>query len=311
MSTVRKLASYIIWPGLLAMFLLAFAETQRRGLDPGLSLLVLTVLHLALIAGFEVLMPARRDWDWRKDGQVINDLIHGALLDVGARLGGAGLTIAIAAVAAQFSTDAPLALWPAAWPLWAQLVIAVLIYDFVDYWKHRAYHEWAWAWPIHALHHNATKMHVFKAGRLHFLEAAIRAGVTSAPLVILGAPPEVFFWLAALSNGIGDQNHWNVETRLPRFLDTLIATPNAHWLHHARNVSNGGANYSSFTLLFDHLFGTFRRQPDDRIEDVGIGFDPIPKNLFGQVLAPFAWPWLSRRARPPATQAQTIGGTHA
>ena len=67
MSTVRKLASYIIWPGLLAMFLLAFAETQRRGLDPGLSLLVLTVLHLALIAGFEVLMPARRDWDWRKD----------------------------------------------------------------------------------------------------------------------------------------------------------------------------------------------------------------------------------------------------
>ena len=88
----------------------------------------------------------------------------------------------IAAVAAQFSTDAPLALWPAAWPLWAQLVIAVLIYDFVDYWKHRAYHEWAWAWPIHALHHNATKMHVFKAGRLHFLEAAIRAGVTSAPL---------------------------------------------------------------------------------------------------------------------------------
>ncbi len=84
MRVFRTLASYVVWPGLLAAFLLAFAETQRRGLNPGLSLLTLTVLHLAVIAGLEVLMPARRDWDWRKDGQVINDLIHGALLDVGA-----------------------------------------------------------------------------------------------------------------------------------------------------------------------------------------------------------------------------------
>lgn len=297
MAGVRKLASHIVWPGLFAVFLLAFAEAQRRGLDPGLSLLALTVVHLAVIAGLEVVMPARRDWDWRKDGQVINDLIHGALLDVGARLGSVGLTIAIAAAAAQLSMAAPLALWPISWPLWAQLAIAVLLYDFVEYWKHRAYHQWAWAWPIHALHHNPQRMNVFKAGRLHFLEAAVRAGLTSAPLVILGAPPEVFFWLAALLNAIGDQNHWNVETRLPRFLDALIATPHAHWLHHARDASAGTANYSSFTLLFDHLFGTFRRQPVGGIEDVGIGFDPIARDIVGQVLTPIAWPWLVRRAR--------------
>ncbi len=154
-------------------------------------------------------------------------------------------------------------------------------------------------------------MHVFKAGRLHLLEAAIRAGVTSAPLVILGAPPEVFFWLAALLNGMGDQNHWNVESRLPRFLDALISTPNAHWLYHARDASAGTANYASFTLLFDHVFGTFRRQPEGRIEDVGIAFDPIPKNVVGQVLSPIAWPWLSHQARRVSAPAQPIGDSHA
>lgn len=293
----RKLASYLVWPGLLAAFLWAFAETRQRGFDPGLSLLALTIAHLAIIAGLEVLMPARRDWDWRKDGQVVNDLIHGGLLDVGARLGSAALTAAIALASARLSLAAPFDAWPNTWPFWVQLGLAVVIYDFVDYWKHRAYHDWAWAWPIHALHHNPTRMHVFKAGRLHLLEAAIRALVTSAPLVILGAPPEIFFWIAALANGMGDQNHWNVESRLPRVLDALITTPNAHWRHHARDISRGVANLSSFTLLFDHLFGTFRRQPEGGVEDVGIDSDPIPKNIVGQVLTPVLWPWLAHRTR--------------
>jgi sterol desaturase/sphingolipid hydroxylase (fatty acid hydroxylase superfamily) len=98
---------------------------------------------------------------------------------------------------------------------------------------------------------------------------------------------------------------------LPRFLDALISTPNAHWLHHARNVAAGTSNYSSFTLLFDHLFGTFRRQPAGRIEDVGIAFDPIPRNVVGQVFSPVAWPWLTHRARRSAASNKSLGGTHA
>lgn len=301
MGSIRVVASWLVWPGLLLAFLWAFRETQCRGLNPGLSLLALTVAHLGVIAVLEVLMPARRDWDWRKDGQVLNDLVHGALLDVGARLGGAALTAAIAVAAAQLTESAPLAIWPSAWPLWAQVALAVIIFDFVDYWKHRAYHAFGWAWPIHALHHNPDRMHVFKAGRLHFLEAAVRALITSAPLVIMGAPPAVLFWVAALANGIGDQNHWNLAARVPRFLDALIATPNAHWLHHARDLSARAANFSTFTMVFDHLFGTFRRQPADRVLDVGIEFDPIPRNLIGQIAAPLAWPWLSARKRRAAT----------
>ncbi len=297
MKALRFVASWLVWPVSVVGFLAAFALLQHRGLDPGLALFGLTVVHLFLIAGLEVLMPARSDWDWRKDGQVLNDLIHGALLDVGARLGAAGLAIAMTVAAARLTVDAPFAVWPTTWPMWMQVALAALIYDFADYWKHRAYHDWAWAWPIHALHHNPERMHVFKAGRLHFLEAAVRAAITSAPLVLMGAPAEVLFWIAAFANAFGNSNHWNVESRVPSLLDTLFATPNAHWLHHARDTSKGTANLSPFTLVFDHVFGTFRRQPRGGIEDVGIGFDPIPRNLFGQILSPIAWPWLTTRAR--------------
>jgi sterol desaturase/sphingolipid hydroxylase (fatty acid hydroxylase superfamily) len=132
-------------------------------------------------------------------------------------------------------------------------------------------------------------MHVFKAGRLHFLEAAIRAAISSAPLVLLGAPPEVFFWLAALANAFGGQNHWNVDARLPRWLDLLIATPGAHWLHHRKEMGDGSANLSTYTLLFDHLFGTYRRPAGRADYDVGIADDPISSNIFAQLAAPAAF----------------------
>lgn len=293
MSKVHHFATWIVWPVVLALFLCTYAWTQQLGYNPGLSLLAVTIGHFLVIMGLELVMPARRDWSWYGDRQAFNDLIHGALLDVGGRLGTAILTIAIAAAAARLSPQMNWQYWPTSLPLWAQIGLAILIFDFIDYWKHRAFHDWDWLWPVHALHHNPPRMHIFKAGRLHFLEATARASLTSGPLVILGAPPEVFFWIAALLNGLGDQNHWNVETRFPRFMHLILSTPQVHWLHHAKDVSSGSSNFSSFTLLFDHVFGTFRDPSTLPIQDVGIDTDPIPRNLFGQIASPFIWPWLS------------------
>ncbi len=297
MLTIRRIATWLVWPVLLGAFLTAFALTQHLGYDPGLSLLAVTIGHFLVIMVLEIVMPARRDWIWLGDWQAVNDLIHGALLDVGGRLGTGLLTIAIASLGASLTQTASWNIWPSHLPFLVQIAIAILIYDFLDYWKHRAFHHWVWLWPIHALHHNPARMHIFKAGRLHFLEATARALITAAPLVLMGAPPELFFWLAALLNGMGDQNHWNVETRFPRFMHFVLSTPQVHWLHHAKNIPNGSSNYGSFTLLFDHVFGTFRDPTQIPIQDVGIDFDPIPKNLLGQIIAPFGWTWLASRAR--------------
>jgi sterol desaturase/sphingolipid hydroxylase (fatty acid hydroxylase superfamily) len=289
MQFVGSVARWSVWPVYMFAFMFAYAHSQKLGYDPGFSVLAITVVHIAAIALTELALPARPDWRWLDDRQVFNDIVHSLLLDVGARLGTAVLTLALAVGAAMLSRDSGIMLWPHAWPLWAQIVLAVLIYDFCDYWKHRAYHAWRWFWPIHALHHNPPRMHVFKAGRLHFLEAAIRALVSSAPLVALGAPGAVFFWLAALSNAFGGQNHWNVDARLPRWLHLSLATPHVHWAHHDKQFVERSVNLSPFTMLFDHLLGTYRDPIRDPVGQVGIVEDPISPGLPGQLVAPLAF----------------------
>jgi ornithine lipid hydroxylase len=292
MTQIKKFLHYCSWPLLFAMFVAAYAVSQTLGYSPGLALLAITIIHFALIACLELLIPARADWSWLSDRQVFNDIFHGLMLDLGARLGGALLSVMLVVAAISSTSNVGMALWPQQLPFWIQLLLAVLIYDFFDYWKHRSYHAVGWLWPIHALHHNPERMHIFKAGRLHFAEAAIRILFSSAPLILLGAPQEVLFWIAALSNVVGNQNHWNVDARLPRWLDYLMATPPVHWEHHAIEYKQNSVNLSSFTMLFDHLFGTFQAPPRGAPSNVGIDPDPISKHILGQLLSPV---WMNIR----------------
>lgn len=288
----------LIFPGVFVGSLAAFDALLRAGADPGLSLFATTVANLGVVALLETVFPLRRDWAWWRDAQSINDLIHGALLSlVGPRLGEAALSSAIAAGAAAIASVSQDGVWPGDWPLWAQVTLAVVIADFADWIKHWGYHNLAPLWPIHALHHNADKMHVFKAGRLHFLEATIRFAIIAAPLLMLGAGPEVIVWYAALMNFLGNLNHSNVDLPLPAFVHYLFATPQVHRLHHEVDADLGRSNLSPGTMLPDHLFGTFRHPSKNKLEHVGIAENPIPGNVLVQILAPLIWPMLVWRKR--------------
>ncbi len=296
--SATRLIKGCIFPGVLLGSIVAFERLLSGGIDPGLALLGVTVANLALIALLEVVLPLRRDWAWFRDRQVVNDLIHGALLSiVGPRLAEAVLVSVIAAGAASIAAASGGGVWPTGWPLWLQLALAIVILDFVEWLKHWGYHHWAPMWAIHALHHSPDKMHVTKAARLHFLEATIRFAIITAPLLMLGAGPELILWYAALLNFIGNLNHSNVDMPLPGFLHYLLATPQVHRLHHEIDPQLGRSNLSPFTMLPDLLFGTFRHPDKFPLRQVGIENNPIPGNLLAQIAAPFIWPILARRKR--------------
>lgn len=311
MSSLKSIAAWLTWPVILVGSLAAFDRALSLGFDPGLTLFALTVINMTMLAVLELWLPDRPEWSWTSDGQVVNDLVHGAALQFGATLGNNALTILFAAAGGILAAQGHFALWPTAWPVWGQVLLAVLIVDFFDYWKHRAYHAWAIAWPIHALHHNADRMNVFKAGRLHFLEATIRSLVVFSPLVVLGAPVTVLFWIAALLNFAGNLNHSNLAQKMPRFMHTLFGTQKTHWLHHSKDYSRGACNFSDFTMLFDHVFGTFRHPLDEPLDEVGIVPDPIPSNIAAQLASPLLWPllmWRMNRRRRAAGKAFAEGG---
>ena len=294
MHRIKSLAGWVTWPVILIGQIVAFERALSHGFNPGLTLLANTVANIALIAGLELWLPDRPEWRWTNDGQVFNDIVHGLGNEFAGGLGRSALAILFAVIGGKLAEQGGLDLWPTAWPLWGQVLTAVLIVDFFDYWKHRAYHGWAFAWPIHALHHNMDRMHVFKGIRLHFLEATIRSLVVYSPLVVLGAPAEVMIWIAALMTFGGSLNHSNLTQKLPRFLHAVFVTQKTHWLHHNKDHARGACNFSSMTMLFDHVFGTFRSPLDEALHEVGIMPDPIPRNLPAQLASPFLWPLLTR-----------------
>lgn len=287
-----------IFPAIVAGSVLALNATLEAGFAPGIALFLMSAGTIAVVALAEVAAPYRREWAWWRDGQAVNDIAHGVLASLaGPRLGEfatAGLVTAAAAVVATHTSDG---FWPADWPLWGQVALAVVLADFTDWAKHWCYHHLAQFWPIHALHHDVDGMHVAKGARLHFLETALRFAIISAPLLVLGAGPLVLVWYGAILNFLGMLNHSNIDMPMPGFAHYLFQTPQNHRLHHALDDDLGRSNLSAISMLPDLLFGTFRHPHRHALGAVGVADSPIPQNLPAQIVAPFVWPLLKKGNR--------------
>ena len=147
--------------------------------------------------------------------------------------------------------------------LWG-IVPALLVYQVMIYWIHRALHDIPVLWRIHQHHHSSERIDIWSAYRAHPLEVPIFAlpgaiamggllGVTEAAAVATGI----------ILLGIGLFEHTNVKT--PRWLGYFIARPENHMLHHARHVHR--SNYADLPII-DMLFGTFEC-PEKPPKDVG------------------------------------------
>lgn len=294
-SASRKIASWFTFPVIFSGQVAALYFGLKLGYEPGLTLLAITVANITLIALLELWLPDRPEWRWINDRQFFNDIFHGLGNELAGGVGLTALLVLFATIGGQLSEQGSLGLWPSSLPFLIQLFLAISIVDFFDYWKHRVYHGSRYAWPIHAVHHNMDRMHVLKGIRLHFLEAAIRSLIVYSPLIILGASSEITIWIAALMTFGGSLNHSNLQQRLPRIIHALIPTKDTHWLHHDKDYRRGSCNFSPLTMMFDHLFGTFRHPFDYPLREVGIDPDPIPSDLIAQMGAPFVWPMLMKR----------------
>jgi len=297
-SSTAQLTRWSIFPIVFVGSLLTFYYLLASDIPGAVALLSVSIGSLLVIAVLELALPYRREWTWVRDRQLPNDLIHGLLLStLGPRIGEIASTTIIVAAAAALSGVTDHGIWPSAWPFWLQLLLAIVIADFTEWCKHWAFHRIPWLWPIHALHHDIDRLHVAKGARLHFLESTVRVFVVTVPLVILGASPEVLFWYAAVLNVVGNLNHSNVDTLLPKAAHYVFQTPQVHRLHHAIDAELGRSNLSSISMLPDLLFGTFRHPAKHNLDAVGIVGSPIGGNLFTQLASPFAWPLLTRRSQ--------------
>lgn len=151
------------------------------------------------------------------------------------------------------------------WPVWVQVVFFLVIHDFYIYWFHRWMHNNATLWRIHEAHHSPRTVDWLSGSRSHSLEILINQTVEFAPIILLGAAPEVAIYKGMISAIWGMFIHSNIDVRLGR-LQYIINGPEMHRWHHSddegREYQN---NYATKFAFWDWMFGTgFLPNPNEK-----------------------------------------------
>jgi alkylglycerol monooxygenase len=77
------------------------------------------------------------------------------------------------------------------WDTWYGWLIAIVLFDFFDYWLHRAGHECAVMWAAHVVHHQSQHFNFSTALRQESTVALI-GWIFYLPIALIGVPPEQF-----------------------------------------------------------------------------------------------------------------------
>jgi sterol desaturase/sphingolipid hydroxylase (fatty acid hydroxylase superfamily) len=141
------------------------------------------------------------------------------------------------------------------WPVALQVAFFFVTHDFYIYCFHRLQHRSPVLWRIHEAHHSVKDVDWLAGTRSHALEILINQTIEFAPIVLLGGAPLVPLVKATIDAVWGMYIHSNLDVRSGR-LQYVINGPEMHRWHHARELADRNANFSTKLAIWDWLFGT-------------------------------------------------------
>lgn len=164
------------------------------------------------------------------------------------------------------------------WPVVVQVVFFVVSHDLYIYLFHRWQHRSPLLWRVHEAHHATHDVDWLSGSRSHALEILINQTIEFAPIVLLGAAPEVPLIKMTIDAIWGMYIHANINVRSGR-LQYVINGPEMHRWHHALEVTTE-VNFSTKFAVWDWLFGTAYRTPH---KPHGYGLsNPFPRGYLAQ-----------------------------
>lgn len=291
----------LAFPALLTAALCLAVVQLRAGVDPSLAIVGPLFASYLFLAVAERVIPWHRSW-LHSRGDLRTDL---GLFATNGALNALLLPFALAAATAAsvwLSGAIGMHLWPSHWPLPAQLVVALVIAEAVEYGAHRAMHEVPWLWRFHATHHSSPRLYWLNSVRFHPIDLFFVGVGKVFPLAVLGAGGEVFALVNVFSGVHGAYQHANVPVRLGP-LNWIFSMTELHRWHHSKSIEEANHNYGGNLILWDIVFGT-RYLPDDRDppEEIGIGALPdFPMGFWANLVAPFRWRALEAEANPKSS----------
>ena len=243
----------------------------------------------AIIAAWELAAPRRTlreskplRWTHNLALTVLNSVLVRAALPVAA--------IGVAALAAErgmglfnlFHVPHPLA-----------ILLSVLALDLAIYLQHLMFHAVPLFWRLHRMHHADLDFDVTTGARFHPIEIILSMLIKFAVILALGPPAVAVLIFEILLNASSMFNHGNV--RIPAAIDRVlrwaVVTPDMHRVHHSIKPRETNSNFGFSLPWWDHLFGTYRAEPQAGHEAMTIGIEQFrsPRELWldRMLLQPF------------------------
>jgi sterol desaturase/sphingolipid hydroxylase (fatty acid hydroxylase superfamily) len=169
------------------------------------------------------------------------------------------------------------------WSITEQVLFFLVTHDLYIYLFHRFQHANKVMWRTHEAHHSVKHVDFLAGSRSHAVEIIINQTVEFAPIVILGAHPEVIPIKALLDAMFGMFIHANVNVKFGK-LKYFLNSPELHLWHHANYREVFHANFATKFSVWDYLFGTVYdpgKKPGDLRDNWGLYYD-YPRDYFLQ-----------------------------
>ncbi len=162
-------------------------------------------------------------------------------------------------------------------PIWLNVLLTIIILDFIIYVQHLVFHRVPLLWKLHRMHHADLDIDVTTGTRFHPIEIVISMAIKIGAVFILGVSPIAIVIFEIILNASAMFNHSNARLALPVdiLLRKVVVTPDMHRVHHSVIPKETHSNFGFFLSIWDRMFGTYRDQPELGHDHVVIGLPYI------------------------------------
>ena len=170
--------------------------------------------------------------------------------------------------------------WVMEMPWLAQVMLAIFLLEFGQYWMHRLMHNWTPFWLTHAPHHHITQLNAAKGAIGNPIELFL---ISLSVLALFDFDEKALFAAFNTMGVISVFAHANVRSNPPIWYSFFFTTIRHHSLHHSTDYQSTRCNYGNSLIVLDRIFGTYKEG-----EGVLVGQDDRKRlSIWEQTLFPF------------------------